>query len=208
MRRSVLSQRQLSKNLLLQDQKIRNNGFRLIAGIDEAGRGPLAGPVVAASVILKEFDFSVKIDDSKRLSSGQREKAYKQIIKKAYVSIGIIPEDVVDDINIYQATILAMEKSVIGLDIQPDILLIDGNIKLRLNYTQRGIIKGDKKSLSIACASIVAKVSRDRLLRHYNYIFPGYGFDKHKGYGTKAHIAALKEKGFSPIHRRTFAVRS
>lgn len=192
--------------MLLKEKARGRLGFRVIAGIDEAGRGPLAGPVVAASVILKEFDFTVRIDDSKRLSASVREKAYQQIIKKARVGIGIISEDIIDRINIHQATILAMEEAVLNLDIRPDLLLIDGNIKLRLPYPQLSIIRGDQSCLSIACASIVAKVTRDRLLQFYDGLFPGYGFSRNKGYGTKTHISIIKDRGFSPIHRRTFRI--
>ena len=193
--------------ILLKEEKAKASGFRFIAGVDEAGRGPLAGPVVAASVILKKSDFTVRIDDSKKLSAPVREKAYHQILKKAIVGIGIISEDIIDMINIHKATRLAMEEAVLNLDRVPDLLLIDGNIRLRLPYPQLGIIKGDQKCLSIACASIVAKVTRDRLLKFYDGLFPGYGFSRHKGYGTKSHIAVLKDRGFSPIHRRTFRVR-
>lgn len=158
-------------------------------------------------MILKESDFTVRIDDSKKLSAPVREKAYQQILKKAIVGIGVIAEDIIDRINIHQATLLAMEEAVLNLGLVPDLLLIDGNIRLKLPYPQLGIIKGDEKYLSIACASIVAKVTRDRLLEFYDGLFPGYGFSRHKGYGTKGHIAILKDKGFCPIHRRSFRVR-
>lgn len=189
------------------EEEAKAAGLRFIAGVDEAGRGPLAGPVVAASVILKESDFTVRIDDSKKLSAPVREKAYQQILKKAIVGIGIIAEDIIDRINIHQATLLAMEEAVLNLGLVPDLLLIDGNIRLKLPYPQLGIIKGDQKYLSIACASIVAKVTRDRLLEFYDGLFPGYGFSRHKGYGTKGHIAILKDKGFCPIHRRSFRIK-
>jgi ribonuclease HII len=166
----------------------------------------LAGPVVAACVVLKDFNFSVRIDDSKALTPLARERAYRQITKKAFIGIGIVPEGIIDEVNIYRATIMAMESAVLNLDVKPDILFIDGNIKLRLDYRQLSIIGGDRKSISIACASIVAKVTRDRLLRFYGDIFPGYGFERHKGYGTKHHAAAIRDKGFSPIHRRSFQI--
>lgn len=193
--------------LLLEESRAKAKGFKLIAGVDEAGRGPLAGPVVAASVILKSSDFTVRIDDSKKLSAQAREKAYQQILKKSIIGIGIIPEALIDKINIYRATILAMEKAVLDLEKRPDFIIIDGNLRLKIRIKQQSIIKGDQKSLSIACASIVAKVTRDRLLRFYDILFPDYGFGSHKGYGTRSHIRILKEKGFSPIHRRTFKVR-
>jgi len=183
-------------------------GYRFIAGIDEAGRGPLAGPVVAASVILKNYNFSVKIDDSKRLSPLARERAYGEISQKAFVGIGIVPEDAIDKINIYQATMLAMRISILNLDVKPDFLLIDGNMNLSIETEQVAIVCGDQKSLSIACASIMAKVTRDRLLKFYDNIFPGYGFSQHKGYGTKSHIKAITHKGLSAIHRRSFHVES
>lgn len=192
--------------LLLRQDKIIGKGRALIAGVDEAGRGPLAGPVVAASVILKDPVFKTRIDDSKRLSALGRERAYQEILEKALIGVGIIGEDIIDKVNIHQATILAMEEAVLNLDNIPGLLLIDGNVRLRLAYPQITIIKGDQKSLSIACASIVAKVTRDRLLRFYDGLFPDYGFSSHKGYGTKDHLTVLQKRGFSPIHRRTFRV--
>ena len=195
---------QKNNYLLNQERKAVARGYRFIAGIDEAGRGPLAGPVVAASVILKSYYFKVRIDDSKKLSHLARERAYKEISQKAFIGIGIVPEDAIDSINIYQATMLAMRISILDLDVKPDFLLIDGNMNLSIETEQVAIIRGDQKSLSIACASIVAKVTRDRLLKFYDNIFPGYGFSQHKGYGTKSHISAITRKGLSPIHRRSF----
>ncbi len=201
-----LLQRKRNK-LLHQEDNTRSSGYRSVAGVDEAGRGPLAGPVVASSIILKRHDFSVRIDDSKRLNYHARRRAYEEILDKAIIGIGIVSESVIDKINIYQATMLAMERSILDLRCQPDLLLIDGNMRLRLTIEQRTIVKGDQKSLSIACASIVAKVTRDKLLQFYDGIFPGYGFYRHKGYGTKEHMSAIHEKGFSPIHRRSFRVK-
>lgn len=157
--------------------------------------------------MLKRRDFSVRIDDSKKLAASSRRRAYTEILDRAKVGIGIVSEAVVDAINIRQATLLAMERAVLELDARPDILLIDGNMPLRLEMKQLTIIDGDQKSLSIACASIVAKVTRDRLLEFYDSIFPGYGFNRHKGYGTGSHINAIAKKGFSPIHRRSFRVK-
>ena len=199
---------QKNNYLLSQELKAMAMGYRFIAGIDEAGRGPLAGPVVAASVILKNYNFSVKIDDSKRLSPLARERAYQEISQKAFVGIGVVPEDAIDKINIYQATMLAMRISILNLDVKPDFLLIDGNMNLSIETEQVAIVSGDQKSLSIACASIMAKVTRDRLLKFYDNIFPGYGFSQHKGYGTQSHIKAITHKGLSPIHRRSFHVES
>jgi len=203
-----LASAQKNNYLLNQEHKAAARGYRFIAGIDEAGRGPLAGPVVAASVILKSYYFNVRIDDSKKLSHLARERAYKEISQKAFIGIGIVPEDAIDRINIYQATMLAMRISILDLDVKPDFLLIDGNMNLSIETEQVAIIRGDQKSLSIACASIVAKVTRDRLLKFYNNIFPGYGFSQHKGYGTKSHISAITRKGLSPIHRRSFHLES
>ena len=194
-------------NLLCREDIARSKGYKSVAGIDEAGRGPLAGPVVASAVILKRDDFSVRIDDSKKLNFVARNRAYKEIFDRAIIGIGIASEAVVDNINIYQATMLAMERSVLNLSSQPDLLLVDGNMRLRLAVNQLTIVKGDQKSLSIACASIIAKVTRDRLLQFYDCLFPGYGFYCHKGYATKEHISAITKKGFSPIHRRSFRVK-
>jgi len=205
-KRLYLLQRKRNK-LLHQEDNARSSGYRSVAGVDEAGRGPLAGPVVASSVILKRHDFSVRIDDSKKLNPHARKRAYEEILDKAIIGIGIVSETIIDNINIYHATMLAMERSILDLRCTPDLLLIDGNMRLRLTVQQRTIVKGDQKSLSIACASIVAKVTRDRLLEFYDSIFPGYGFYRHKGYGTKEHINAILKKGFSPIHRRSFRVK-
>ncbi|MFC1807812.1 ribonuclease HII [Candidatus Omnitrophota bacterium] len=196
-----------NKALFAEEEIAWQNGFRLIAGIDEAGRGPLAGPVVAAAVILKDLNFGVRIDDSKKLTPAGRDKAFLQILDKAIIGIGIVFEDIIDKINIYRATLLAMERAVLNLSSHPDLLLIDGKMKLRIRCSQRSIVAGDSKSISIASASIVAKVTRDKLLSFYNSIFPEYGFKRHKGYGTRGHIDVLKSKGYSPIHRRTFNVR-
>lgn len=194
-----------SNNCLIGEElKAKAGGYKFIAGIDEAGRGPLAGPVVAASVILKSYDFSCAIDDSKRLSPSARQLAYGQILNKAFIGIGIVAEDDIDRINIYQATMVAMRMSVLNLCIRPDLLLIDGNMRLRIQVDQRCIIRGDQKSLSIACASIIAKVTRDRLLKFYDQIFPEYGFARHKGYGTASHMLAIRRIGYSPVHRRSF----
>jgi ribonuclease HII len=205
--RKKLQQPQRKNDFLVEENKAWSKGYHSIAGIDEAGRGPLAGPVVACSVILKNFKFSTRIDDSKKLQPIARERACREIYSNAVVGIGIVAEDIIDKINIYNATILAMERSILDLGIRPDLLLVDGNIRLKFDIDQMAIINGDQKSLSIACASIVAKVTRDRLLSFYSDIFPGYGFSQHKGYGTKKHISAIGEKGFSPIHRRSFRIK-
>jgi ribonuclease HII len=205
--RKKLQQPQKNNDFLVEEHKAQSKGYRLIAGIDEAGRGPLAGPVVACSVVLKSYNFSARIDDSKKLQPIARQRACREIYSKAAVGIGIVAEDIIDKINIYKATILAMEISVFDLGVKPDFLLVDGNIRLKTDIGQQAVINGDQKSLSIACASIVAKVTRDRLLRFYDNIFPGYGFSQHKGYGTKKHISLISEKGFSAIHRHSFKIK-
>lgn len=180
-------------------------GFRYIAGIDEAGRGPLAGPVVAACVILPENCLIEGLNDSKKLSAAQREKLYEIIVEKAVsMGIGIVGEKCIDEINILNATKLAMKNAVEQVKPQPDMLLIDA---VRLNdvkIAQLPIIKGDSLSISIAAASIIAKVTRDRLIEEADNIYPRYGFKKHKGYGTKEHIDAIKKYGICPIHRVSF----
>jgi ribonuclease HII len=173
--------------------------------VDEAGRGPLAGPVVASAVILKSFRFKERIDDSKKLSKDRRERACREIFEKAFVGIGVVDEKLIDEMNIYQATKLAMEKALATLDVPPDFVLIDGTIRLDTSHPQLSIVSGDSKSLSIAAASIVAKVTRDGLMCEYDGLYPVYGFKEHKGYPTKRHKAALSLHGPSPIHRRTYA---
>ncbi len=204
--------------MLYYEQKASRNGFNIIIGVDEAGRGPLAGPVVAAAVWLKSYTFQNKIDDSKSLSAAQREKAFFEIFENAQVGIGIISEAVIDTVNILEATYLAMSSAVHRLirkfsnQQTPDpqfsskvCLLIDGPaFKSSLPFTYEPIINGDALSLSVACASIVAKVTRDRILESYDRILPQYGFKQHKGYPTRAHKMAIQEHGLSFIHRRTF----
>ncbi|MFH1245340.1 MAG: ribonuclease HII [Candidatus Omnitrophota bacterium] len=187
------------------EKTICPDGYRLIAGVDEAGRGPLAGPVVAAAVVVKQNAFSVKIFDSKRLSLIQREKAYQEIVKKAYVGIGIAERETIDRKNILEATIIAIKQAIEDLDVQPEYLLIDGRFK-RGSFPEpyQTVIKGDSLCFSIACASIVAKVFRDNLMARYAVRYPGYGFDKNRGYGTTGHLAAIKKYGLTPIHRRSF----
>ncbi len=187
------------------ERKAKSEGFSLIAGVDEAGCGPLAGPVVAAAVILKNKRFKNRIDDSKRLSSLQRQKAYEEILRNCFVGIGIIGHEVIDRLNILEASRLAMENAILNLRKKPQYILVDGNIDLEIPFKFKKIIKGDRKSKSIACASIVAKVTRDRIMYIYDRIWPDYEFLQHKGYGTKKHLERLKKFGPSPIHRKTFA---
>ncbi|MBI5144095.1 MAG: ribonuclease HII [Candidatus Omnitrophica bacterium] len=193
-----------TRPLLLHERRLSRSGYKLIAGVDEAGRGPLAGPVVAGAVILKEFSFKEEINDSKKLTPLKREKAYKEILEKSIVGIGIVDEKIIDDINIYQATKKAMEIAIADLEIPPDYVIVDGRIKLTTKCPIKCIIQGDSKSLSIAAASIIAKVTRDNLMRHYDKLFPQYGFSRHKGYPTKSHKFALKSHGPSPVHRYSF----
>ena len=180
-------------------------GFGLIAGVDEVGRGPLAGPVVAAAVILGEGVLIPGVNDSKKLSEEKREYLYGEIMSKALCcSIGIVDEQVIDEINILNATYLAMKRALEGLAERPDYILLDAVTLKDINIPQKGIIKGDSLSLSIAAASIIAKVERDRMVSDYDKIYPHFSFSKHKGYGTKEHIECIKKYGLLPIHRKSF----
>jgi ribonuclease HII len=181
-------------------------GYRRIAGIDEAGRGPLAGPVVAAAVILPSRCRLLGINDSKQLPAKDREEAYTAILEQA-VGVGVGSADVgeIDQLNILEATRLAMRRAVDQLDPPPDYLLIDAVVLLGFKVPTKPIIKGDSLSVSIAAASIIAKVTRDRLMARYHEIFPEYGFLSHKGYGTAEHLDRLARHGPCSIHRRTFA---
>lgn len=176
-----------------------------ICGIDEVGRGPLAGPVVACAVILPKDAEILYINDSKKLSEKKREALYDEIIEKAIaVGIGMESPEVIDEINILQATYKAMRKAINNLSVKPDILLNDAVTIPEVDIRQVPIIKGDAKSISIAAASIVAKVTRDRMMVEYDAEYPGYGFASNKGYGSPAHIEALKKMGKTPIHRNSF----
>lgn len=179
-----------------------------ICGIDEAGRGPLAGPVVAGAVILPKDCEILFLNDSKKLSEKRREALFLEIQEKAEAwSVGVVGPEVIDEINILQATYQAMREAIAGLKVRPGLLLNDAVTIPGVEIPQVPIVKGDAKSLSIAAASIMAKVTRDHLMVEYDQIYPQYGFGKHKGYGTAAHIAALKEYGPCPIHRRSFITR-
>lgn len=187
------------------EKKIRAQGKTKVAGIDEVGRGPLCGPVVASSVILPENIDIPGLTDSKKLSPKKRIRLYDEIVEKAVsIGVGIINEDRIDEINILNATIEAMILSIEDLNIKPDFLLVDGNMKNITSIPQESIIKGDSKSLSISAASVIAKVTRDRLMKDYDMIFPNYGFSRNMGYGTKEHIQALEKSFSTPIHRKTF----
>lgn len=182
-----------------------NEGFNFIAGCDEAGRGPLAGPVVCASVIMPLDDLISGVDDSKKLTEKKRIELYSQIIEKAIsYKISIISEKVIDEINILNATKKGMEEAINGLNIKPDFALVDAVKGLNLVCDYLPIIKGDALSYSIGCASILAKVTRDKLMEDYSKTYKNYGFEKHKGYGTKMHIEALKQYGKCEIHRESF----
>ena len=177
----------------------------VICGIDEAGRGPLAGPVVAAAVILDINCPILYVNDSKKLSEKKREELYDEIMEKAVsVGVGIASPETIDEINILQATYEAMHQAVERLKVTPDLLLVDAVTIPAMPMKQVGIIKGDAKSVSIAAASILAKVTRDRMMVEYDALYPEYGFAKHKGYGSQMHIEAIREYGSCPIHRRTF----
>ncbi|MDE5966171.1 MAG: ribonuclease HII [Lachnospiraceae bacterium] len=180
-------------------------GYDYICGIDEVGRGPLAGPVVACAVILPKDTRLLYVNDSKQLSKAKRELLYRQIIEEAVaVGIGMASEKRIDEINILQATYEAMRMAISELSVKPGILLNDAVTIPDINIKQVPIIKGDAKSISIAAASIVAKVTRDHMMENYDSVYPGYGFAKHSGYGTKQHIEAIRVLGPCDIHRRTF----
>ena len=190
----------------LYEEKALNAGYKLVCGIDEAGRGPLAGPVYAAAVILP-FGLEIEgLNDSKKISEKKREQLFDIICEKAVdYSIGIATEQEIDEINILNATFLAMHRAVEGLKTKPDYALIDGNQYPKIPFVaEETVVKGDAKVMSIAAASILAKVSRDRFMLEKAKEYPQYQFEKHKGYGTKLHYDMLKEYGPSPIHRMTF----
>ena len=185
------------------ERKYASCGF--ICGIDEAGRGPLAGPVVAAACILPTACEILYLNDSKKLTEKRREELFVEIQEKAVsFGVGIVSPAVIDEINILQATYEAMRQAIEGLGVKPELLLNDAVTIPGVDIFQVPIIKGDAKSVSIAAASILAKVTRDHMMMEYDRLFPQYGFGKHKGYGTAAHVAAIKEFGPCPIHRRSF----
>lgn len=189
------------------ENKLWKEGKRFIAGVDEVGRGPLAGPIVAAAVV---FPQKVKIKglaDSKTLTAKSREKLYSEIKRKALaIGIATLSHRCIDRLNIGRANLLVMKRAIEKLPLMPDYLLIDGErIKIDLPVTQRGILRGDGRSASIAAASIIAKVTRDQMMLRYHKKYPEYGFDSHKGYGTKMHLLKLSKCGPCPIHRRSFS---
>lgn len=184
----------------------KNKNINYICGIDEAGRGPLAGPVVVACVIMPKDSIIEGVNDSKKVSEKKREELYEKILDEAIsYGIGIIDQEEIDKINILNATKEGLTKSLQELEVKPDLILVDALTKIdTLGTPYTSIIKGDSKSYSIAAASIIAKVTRDRIMRQWDEIYPVYGFEKHKGYGTAAHIEAIKKYGLCSIHRKTF----
>ena len=193
-------------NLKSMEKELYNKGFEYICGIDEAGRGPLAGPVVVAGVIMPKDSMIEGVNDSKKVSEKKREKLYDVILDEAIsYSVAIIGQDVIDEINILNATKQGVTTVVEELDVKPDLILVDALTHINTKgIPYDSIIKGDAKCYNIAAASIIAKVTRDRIMRQWDEIYPEYGFINHKGYGTAKHIEALKEYGPCPIHRRTF----
>ena len=195
---------QRNSHLLLHDRSFLDQGFLSLAGVDEAGCGPLAGPVVASAVIVRDFSFSAPVDDSKKLTASARQRAYEEIMQKCVVGTGVVDSPLIDKLNIYQATLRAMEEAVVKLGQAPGAILVDGPKAPNLPFRQFPIVDGDAISSSIACASIVAKVTRDRMMEYYAHLHPRYGFEKHKGYGTRDHMEAIKKYGPCKIHRRSF----
>jgi ribonuclease HII len=187
------------------DKKYLSKNVKYLAGVDEAGRGPLAGPVVAAAVIFHQSTRIKGVNDSKQLTENQREKLYKKIILSALsYSVSVVEASVIDDLNILNATMLAMRQSVDNLSIKPDLILVDGNRKFQSDIAVIPIVKGDTKSFSIAAASILAKVTRDRLMKNLALEYPHYLWEKNKGYPTKEHREIIRQIGPSPLHRNTF----
>jgi ribonuclease HII len=191
---------------LIYERNLKKSGYDLIAGVDEAGRGPLAGPIVAAAVILSLDGPIPGLADSKLLSAAKRQALFAKIRKKALaVGVARIDHQMIDRINIGKANLLAMKQAVRALPLKPDFILIDGGrYRLNLGIPQQGINGGDRKCASIAAASIIAKVTRDRLMHEYHKEFPKYGFDRHKGYATPRHLRSLQKHGPCAIHRRSF----
>ena len=199
-----MSKEKVVVDKLKYENELRAAGYKYIAGVDEVGRGPLAGEVVCASVIMPLDDIIEGVDDSKKVSEKKRDILYSQIIDKAisYCICEVTPEEI-DEINILNATKKCMKMAIEGLDITPDVVLIDA-VELDLKMPTKPLIKGDALSYTIGAASIIAKVFRDRKMCDYAKVYPEYGFEKHKGYGTKVHIEAIREHGKCPIHRNSF----
>ncbi|MDE6782008.1 MAG: ribonuclease HII [Ruminococcus sp.] len=197
----------LHKELFEYDSNLRKD-FPVVCGVDEAGRGPLAGDVYAAAVVLNDSILIDYLNDSKKLSESRREKLYDEIIEKAdayCIATASVAE--IDSLNILQATMLAMKRAVAGLGVKPDLALIDGNRTPQLDCESRFVIKGDANSASIAAASVLAKVSRDRYMKQLAVKYPQYGFDKHSGYPTKLHYEMIEQHGISEVHRKSFKLK-
>lgn len=204
--RAYLEELDRVQKMLVYENKYYDSGVEFIAGIDEVGRGPLAGPVVSAAVMLPKGMVIKGINDSKKLSKEKRELLYNEIMQSALdVSIGIKDNHVIDELNILQATIKSMEDAVKGLKMKPQQLLVDAVRLKEISINQESIIKGDERSLSIAAASIIAKVTRDRMMEEYDSIYPEYDFKSNKGYPTEEHTKAILKYGLTPIHRKTFS---
>jgi ribonuclease HII len=204
-KRFLLLEKEMERLYQMKAYERKYDQYHYIAGIDEVGRGPLCGPVVTAAVILPKDINIVYVNDSKKLSEQKREELYIEIMDKAIaIGIGITHADVIDDINILNATYKAMQQSINHLNVKPDFILVDAVTIPEIDIPQKGIVKGDEKSQSIAAASIIAKVTRDRMMQSYDELYPNYFFAKNKGYGTSEHIQALIEHGPSPIHRQSF----
>ncbi len=187
------------------DISVKGEGYNIICGVDEAGRGPLAGPVYACAIIMKEDFIIPEVNDSKKLSEKKREALYDLILENALAySVASVSEKEIDEINILNATMKAMEMAINGLELKPDLALIDGNQNRGITINNRTVVKGDSLSYNIAAASIIAKVSRDRFIMQMDELYPEYGFKKHKGYGTKEHMEAIRKYGPCEIHRRSF----
>ncbi len=187
------------------ENQAHEQGFKVVCGVDEAGRGPLAGPVYAAAVILPDGLEDLGINDSKKISEKKREQIFDSITENAIAyGIGFATEKEIDEINILNATFLAMRRAVENMEIEPDLVLVDGNRKPGTGYEEITIVKGDSKSISIAAASILAKVSRDRYMRELSEKHPEYEFERHKGYGTKLHYEKIEQYGILPDHRKSF----
>lgn len=187
------------------ERELQSLGYKYICGVDEVGRGPLAGPVVCAAVIMPLGEVIQGVDDSKKLSPKKRELLSERILEKAVACrICLIEPQIIDEINILEATKLCMKNAVEGLSVPPDFVMTDGNMTLDISIPQRSFVKGDARSCTIGAASIAAKVYRDRLMKEYAEVYPQYGFERNAGYGTAAHIAAIQKYGLCPIHRRSF----
>lgn len=190
----------------IENKIYENSNINYICGIDEAGRGPLAGPVVVAAAIMPKNSMIEGVNDSKKVSEKKREKLYEEITTNAIAwGVGIVDQNEIDSINILNATKKGLTNSIKELEVKPDLILVDALTKIdTLGIPYESIIKGDAKSYSISAASIIAKVTRDRIMRQWDELYPEYGFEKHKGYGTKIHIEAIKKYGICPLHRKSF----